>query len=199
MRRLPASAHAEHPWLVHEITGDFVLEDVWALPTPGGGPDDFPLLVSVLDTGFQREMSAPARLLWWLREKLGSLLRLDQDSDGLGTRVQSLRDRLPADLRAAPEAHQGTGFTLVYAQPHERVYEIANRTVHGVAHFGWVPDGHGAWRGQMAVLVKPNGRFGAAYMAFIKPFRHLVIYPTVMRSWERNWRRLRAARKNNET
>ena len=29
-------------------------------------------------------------------------------------------------------------------------------------HIGWVPDGAGGYRGQMAVLVKPNGLLGAA-------------------------------------
>lgn len=39
----------------------------------------------------------------------------------------------------------------------------------------------------MAVLVKPNGRFGAAYMAAIKPFRHLIVHPALMRAIERDW------------
>jgi hypothetical protein len=64
---------------------------------------------------------------------------------------------------------------------------MANRTVHSVMHIGWVPDGTGGYRGQMAVLVKPNGRFGAAYMAAIKPFRYLVVYPALMRAIERDW------------
>ena len=37
--------------------------------------------------------------------------------------------------------------------------------MHGVLHVGWVPDGEGGHRGQMAVLVKPNGRKGSVYMA----------------------------------
>ena len=41
---LPESAHTSQPWRIHEIAHDFRLEDVWALPTPGG-PDDFPRLV----------------------------------------------------------------------------------------------------------------------------------------------------------
>src|ERR1041385_6641138 len=45
--RLPASAHTSRPWRIHELTRDFRLEDVWALPTPGG-PGDFPKLVGVL-------------------------------------------------------------------------------------------------------------------------------------------------------
>jgi hypothetical protein len=42
--RLPNTAHTSWPWRIHEFTRDFRLEDVWALPTPGG-PDDFPQLV----------------------------------------------------------------------------------------------------------------------------------------------------------
>jgi hypothetical protein len=40
----------------------------------------------------------------------------------------------------------------------------------------------------MAVLVKPNGRLGTGYMAAIKPFRHLIVYPLMMRDVEREWR-----------
>ena len=40
----------------------------------------------------------------------------------------------------------------------------------------------------MAVLVKPKGRFGRAYMLAITPFRHLIVYPTMLRDLERAWR-----------
>ena len=62
--------------------------------------------------------------------------------------------------------------------------------MHGVLHLGWVPDRGGRYRGQMAVLVKPNGPFGNAYMAAIKPFRHLIVYPAMIREIEREWRPL---------
>jgi hypothetical protein len=68
--------------------------------------------------------------------------------------------------------------------------EIANQTVHGVLHLGWVPDDAGGYRGQMAVLVKRNGLLGAAYMAAIAPFRHLIVYPKMLRDIERAWGRL---------
>ena len=57
-----------------------------------------------------------------------------------------------------------------------------------VLHIGWVPDGAGGYRGQMAVLVKQNGLLGSAYMAVIRPFRHLIVYPALMREIERAWR-----------
>jgi Protein of unknown function (DUF2867) len=55
-------------------------------------------------------------------------------------------------------------------------------------HMAWVPDGAGSYRGQMAVLVKPNGLFGEAYMAAIAPFRHLIVYPPLMRGIGRDWK-----------
>jgi hypothetical protein len=66
--------------------------------------------------------------------------------------------------------------------------EVANRTMHGVMHLGWVPDGTDRYRGQMAVLVNPNGVLGHAYMAAIRPFRHFIVYPAMIGRIEREWR-----------
>ena len=54
-------------------------------------------------------------------------------------------------------------------------------------HVGWVRDGSGGYRGQMAVYAKPNGRLGTAYMAAIRPFRHLIVYPPMLRQIGRDW------------
>jgi hypothetical protein len=59
--------------------------------------------------------------------------------------------------------------------------------MHGVLHIGWVADGSGGWRGQMAILVKPNGLTGAIYMGAIKPFRYLIVYPQMLGRIERGW------------
>ena len=40
----------------------------------------------------------------------------------------------------------------------------------------------------MAALVKTNGLFGRLYMAAIKPFRYLIVYPALTQQWERAWR-----------
>ena len=186
---LPDTAHTSRPWRIHEIAADFRLEDVWALPTPGG-PNDFPRLVEQFaSTDPGQTLPRAARILWALRWKLGELFGWDDEDDGLGSRVATLRDRLPEDLRDAPTGPDSDSlpFRSVYLLENEWAAEIANRTMHGVMHVGWVPDGHGGYRGQMAVLVKPNGRFGAAYMAAIRPFRHLIVYPPLMRLIERKW------------
>jgi uncharacterized protein DUF2867 len=181
--RLPNTAHTARPWRIHELTPDFRLEDVWALPTPGG-PDDFPRLVQLaaeLDPA--RSASPAVRSLFALRWRLGALLRWDGQGTGVGSRVPTLRHRLPADLRAAPAGPEFAGlpFTPLYLLEDEFAAEIANRTMHGVLHLGWVPDGSGGYRGRMAVLVKRNGVLGAAYMAAIAPFRHVLVYPPAIR------------------
>jgi hypothetical protein len=104
--------------------------------------------------------------------------------------VPTLRDRLPPDLRDAARgpAFRAAPFTSLYLLGDEWAAEVANATVHGVMHIGWVPDGNGGHRGQMAVLVKPNGLLGHAYMTAIKPFRHLIVYPALMRQIEERWR-----------
>lgn len=186
--QLPKTAHTDLPWRIHEIAPDFVLEDVWALPTPGG-PDDFPRLVHAFATGDPaRTLPGVARRLWALRWKIGALLGWDEADSGVGSRVASLRDRLPAELRAAPAgpAFESLPFCSVYLTDDEWAAELANRTVHAVLHLGWVPH-DGGYRGQMAVLVKPNGRLGRAYMAAIAPIRHWIVYPALMRDVERDW------------
>src|SRR5947208_2057459 len=188
--RLPNAAHTSRPWRIHEVARDFRLEDVWALPTPGS-PADFPRLVQQFASADpSRSLPGPARALWALRWKLGELLGWDDPDAGVGSRVPTLRDRLPADLRDAPAGPEfdSLPFKSLYLLDDEWAAEIANRTVHGVMHIGWVEDGNGGYRGQMTVLVKPNGLFGNAYMAAIRPFRHLPVYPALMRLFEREWR-----------
>ena len=187
--RLPESAHTERPWRIHELAGDFEIEDVWALPTPGAR-EEFPLLVEVFTAGnASRSPSRAARALWAVRWKLGELFGWDRDDAGVGSRVPSLRHRLPEDLRDSPGPRfESLPFEPLYLLDDEFAAEVANRTVHGVMHLGWVPEGDGTYRGQMAVLVKPNGPLGRAYMAGIKPFRHLVVYPALIRQMSSDWR-----------
>lgn len=186
--RLPDSAHTSRRWRIDEITGDFTLEDVWALPTPGG-PDELPLLVEGIASGDPAKApSRVVRTLFSLRWKLGGLFGWDDPDPGLDSRRPTLRDRLPKDLRAEPGPEfEALPFTSLYLTDDEFAGEIVNRTVHGVMHLGWVQEQTGGYRGQMAVLVKPNGALGSAYMTAIKPFRHLIVYPALLRQIERQW------------
>ena len=62
------------------------------------------------------------------------------------------------------------------------------QTAHDICHLGWVPTNNGEYELWMAALVKTNGPFGRLYIAAIKPFRYLIVYPALTRQWERAWR-----------
>jgi hypothetical protein len=196
--KIPNREHASHPWRIHDIAPDFTVLDVWALPTPGG-PNDFPELLQLIASGgFANGSSGASRALFAIRWKLGELLGWDDPKDVPGSSRPTLRDRLPADLRDTPSESslQLRPFTMLYVTDDECAGEIVNRTVHGVLHLGWVEDSAGVYRGQMAVLVKPNGLLGTAYLAAIAPFRYLIVYPAMMRQIGRLWRQRLLQRKH---
>ena len=185
---LPKAAHTSRPWRIHELAPEFRVEDVWELRWRGG-PEDFPRLVAMIAAGDPAHGGPRAvRALIALRERLGAVLGWDADDTGVGARVATLRDRLPEDLRDAPAPTFAVlPFTSLYLLEDEWAAEIANQTMHGVLHLGWVPDPSGDYGGQMAVYVKTNGLLGNAYMAAIRPFRHLIVYPRMMRDIGRTW------------
>lgn len=184
--KLRNSAHFSQPWRIHELTRDFRLEDVWALPTPGG-PGDFPRLVRIVCSFDEaRRRSSVVGMLFLARQVLGDVFDWDEQSDD-PTRP-SLLLRLPDDLRGRPSSvAPALGFTPLYELDDEWAAELINKTVHGVIHIGWVRDDAGGYRGQMAILVKPNGTPGRVYMAAIKPFRYLIVYPSWLKSIGRKW------------
>jgi hypothetical protein len=202
MRISTAAAHAR-PWRIHEIAPDFTVEDVWALPAHGDA-HEFPSLLEVMRTlDFPDSSSLPARALWEVRDLLGRWFGLGRvvvpsnasapaSAGEVGTPGpdgSSLVERLPDDLRHTAD-HLGPGaapFSPLYLTDDEYAAEISNPTVHALMHLAWVDTGDGRHQGQMAVYVKPRGRFGQAYMAFIKPFRYAIVYPALMRAIEEAW------------
>ena len=151
---------------IDEVAADYRLEDVWALNTPGG-PDDFPLLVEMFMHGNLVQTAPPVvRALFAIRWKLGALFGWDEP----GSSTESLP------------------FTPLYETDDEYAAEAVNKTMHGILHLAWVPDEAGGYRGQLAVYVQPNGLLGEAYMLAIRPFRHLIVYPALLRQIERTWR-----------
>ena len=206
--RVPNEVQLARPWRIHTVVPDFTLEDVWTLPLVGVGSDDFAAAVEMAaKLNPAKADSLPTRLLWGLRDRLGAWFALGRisvaepaDADDRlpipGTHEYSLVERLPADLRGTADDvfFENSPFVPLYRTANEFAAEISNRTVHGVLHLAWVDRGDGRHQGQMAVYVKPRGRFGEAYMAFIKPFRYLIVYPALERQIERAWNRRQPAR-----
>lgn len=198
--RVPKHTHLDHPWLIHEIVPDFTLEDVWILPEIVGEADDFEDVITLATDGDPaHELNLPARLLWGARDllgrwfDLGEIARPSTRGRGLpipGTSQTTLSARLSDDLRETVRAveFRHLPFVPLFKTADEFAAEISNKTVHGILHLAWVDCDNGTYQGQMAVYVKPRGGFGRAYMAFIKPFRYLVVYPALERQLARSWR-----------
>jgi hypothetical protein len=196
--QIPNAAHRARPWRIHEIAGDFRLEDVWALPIHGGA-EDLPqalALVGRLDPADSD--SVLSTILWAIRDLLGRVglgrVRVDGGDPGAalpipGTDETTLTGRLPRELRGtADDVDFGRlPFVPLYRTDDEFAAEISNTTVHGVLHLAWAEQGRGRFQAQMAVYVKPRGRLGEGYMALIRPFRHRIVYPALMRQIERAW------------
>jgi hypothetical protein len=196
--RIPESAYAEGSWRIIDILEDFQLEDVWALPAIGS-LGDFGRVLEVMESLDIRESSLPTRFLWRVRDLLGEwfgLGRISVAPEPTGLPIPSstsmtVADRLPPDLAGTMPAFVPTDvpFTALYQTDREYAAEISNRTVHSIMHLAWADIGNDTYQAQMAVYVKPRGTVGRAYMQFIMPFRHAIVYPELMRLIDRAWRR----------
>jgi len=205
--RLDNSEHFSHPWRIQEITKDFELEDVWRLPVQGNA-DEFPELLEVMASlDPARSDSTATKALWVIRDLLGKWFGLGRTSAEAqpkvrvalpipGTAETSLIERLPEDLEDTvddPRFEVSGPFEPLFFTDDEFAAEISNQTVHGVLHLAWVDQGDGSFVGEMAVYVKPRGRLGQGYMELIKPFRHWIVYPAMMRQIETAWVQSRAS------
>jgi hypothetical protein len=68
------------------------------------------------------------------------------------------------------------------------VSEIQNATVHAFLCQA-LREADAGYRLYWGIYVKPVSRFTPLYMALIKPFRHLVVYPAILGQLRAAWRR----------
>lgn len=198
--RVPNESHTDLPWRIHGLVDDFTLEDVWEIPGIAGGAAAFDRLVELVtssDPAHARDL--PTRLLWGARDLLGKWFGLGRvsaptapgnPSSGMQSDGSTIVDRILPDLAgtARTVSFSCLPFSPLYKTTDEFAAELSNRTVHGIMHLGWMPADGVRYRVQMGVYVKPRGALGRAYMAFIKPFRYLIVYPAMERQFTREWK-----------
>jgi Protein of unknown function (DUF2867) len=100
--RLPNSDHESRPWRIVEITPDFRLEDVWALPAQGGAEDFEALLEVMASLDPAHGESAATRVLFSIRYRVGGWFGWDEAARELaipGNAETTLSARFPVDLR----------------------------------------------------------------------------------------------------
>jgi hypothetical protein len=194
MRR-PVEDHCDPAWRVHALAQDFELLDVWRFPIRVGGHVPFARVVDFLaeTQAAMRDRPGLAASLFQFRTWLGRVFGWDDETRARpipGSVEKSVRERLPG-VGERGDPISTSGFQLVYLTEDEALRELQNATVHALLHLARVPldpqDPTGVWAPQMGVYVKRRGWLGRFYMALIGPFRHLIVYPTLMRTVAEAW------------
>lgn len=166
--RIPNSEFTSRPWRVHEVIDGFRVEDVWALPTPGG-PDDLETLVRFAASSENTTLTSNPviRGLFKLRWQLGERLGWDDEKQKVGKRVASLRDDLPEDLLAAERGPDMalTPFKSVFLTHDEWTAEFSAAMGHIVMHHGWVKGEDGRYYSQMTSLATGPEQWFPAFIA----------------------------------
>ncbi|MBN2039679.1 MAG: DUF2867 domain-containing protein [Spirochaetes bacterium] len=190
-----------HTWKVNEIAQDFTLWDIWEFPITADNSDreNFPVFEEVYWKGIRNLMTSRtfAGFLFSLRNVLSYVFPFDKNVDVLpipGCREISVKERLNSeDLRKSmdtalfKERYPEIIFSPVYFFENESLYEFSNNTVHGLLHLGWFKKDKKYYPPTITVYIKPRGIFGRSYLKMIEPFRHHIVYPTMLNIIKREW------------
>ena len=185
--RLDPSEFGARPLRAHALLHDVPLEDAWAVPLSDGGAGR--TIEDVRTTMVAGFGAAPAVVqgLFWLRTRAGALFGWDRQRGAWS--AESYTDRLsPAD-RAKSLVAPGTPdghFRLLYQFEDEQLSELRNSTVHAFMSLSMRP-APGGYLAYLGVFVRPVSRFTGLYMAAIKPFRRLIVYPALIRTMQKAW------------
>lgn len=189
--RIDSKEHLKNPWKSHMLMTDFEIEDVWQLPitlkpehTIADVQEQFSKAMAKI------ESKGIAGWLFQFRLFLGRLFHWDEKEKQTLLLPGSIRERyaMAASLSNEQLPDPGDGnFVPVYNLTEESLAEIENTTVHTAIHLGKVATELDEYTVQMTIYVKPKVTFGQVYMWLIKPFRLLIVYPTLLRTIKRQW------------
>ena len=183
--------HRDRPLYVHAFIPDFTLDTVWRVPVE---LKSHHTLQQFLDrfskAGEELETTGLAGLLFKTRRWIGRVLRWDekpvQDRLVRGSLRERYARREGLDLQDLPSPGEGY-FVPVYQLQNEFLSEIENKTVHAALHFSRVAREDGTWEIYLAIYAKPKGIVGRLYLAIVRPFRHWIVYPSMMSAVKKDW------------
>jgi len=183
--------HKKHRWEVHELLADFKIEDVWSLPIILE-PTHSLSLVQEQYSKRRKNIEEKGLTAWLFRLRLflGRLFNWDKKMKHTILVSGSIRERYAQAkgfvFEQLPDPGDGY-FIPVYNLAQESLSEIENATVHAAIHLGRVPIEDNRFTVQMTIYVKPKGIFGRLYMLLIKPFRLLIVYPSLLNTIKTEW------------
>jgi hypothetical protein len=186
--RVAASEYLNLDLWAHSFLKDVPLHDTFAIDLPGGGKGrTMRDIRALLPAGTALKANPLAAILFKLRFFVGRILGWDANPEKWDN--DSYLHRLGAEDRAQSLLPAGTPdgpFRLLHLLPMESVSEVQNATVHAFLCQALREEGSG-YRFYWGIYVKPVSRFTPVYMALIKPFRHLVVYPAILDRLRKAW------------
>jgi len=120
-----------------------------------------------------------------IRFFVGRFFGWDREPAATATFATRLTDTDHSRSLAAAGTRDGF-FRIVYRFKNEQLVELINRTAHAAALTTLV-ETPTAYRFYLAVYVGSVSRFTPFYMALIDPFRKLIVYPSLLRSFRARW------------
>ncbi len=187
--------------LIDKIASDFKVLDRWEVPLQIKRGERY-TLDEVLNVALTKRkdfhpLSLIAGFLFWFRELLGTSFGWDRDVNTLpipGCEERSLKARLAKASISSDDPCETpiqnndlVQFRMVYHSRQERLQELSNNTVHGLLHYILEQQDEKTLLLRLTILVKTRGRLGRFYMALIMPFRHLFVYPALVRNIKKSW------------
>jgi hypothetical protein len=187
MPRVSRQEFEQLPLRVHTLLTGIPLYDVWAIDLahwhPGIPLDQFLKAVPLHSV----PMPPFARFLFRVRSLIGGAFGWDRRSELVTD--STFVSRVSAADSKESLMEPGTfkkGFRVVYSSANEHLAEIKNKTVHGVLAVALI-EGETSYRLYLGVFVRSVSRFTPYYMAVIAPFRHWIVYPSLLRGFRKRW------------
>lgn len=172
----------ELPLRVHSLLAGVPLIDAWVVDLPrnrsGVTLDEFLRAAK----GRRRTVSAAAHALMAIRLLLGKVFGWDREPATFAR--ETFATRLTTNdlsMSLVPAGTYDGSFRVVYRFQNEQLLELMNSTVHG-AMLSALFETSTAYRFYLGVYVRKVSSFTPIYMALIRPFRKLVVYPSLLRS-----------------
>lgn len=186
--RIDPASFRELDLRVHGFLGDVPLHDAWRVELgPREGPVDVRTVREILANEVLSSLNPMARALFALRSFLGRFFKWDEERSEQSS--QSFEARLTDEDRRRslePPGKADGPFRVLYVFPEESLSEVINRTVHAFLCTAIVPSA-GGYSFFWATYVRPVGALTRFYMALIDPFRHWIVYPSILRRLQRAW------------
>ena len=184
--------HIKYPWKVHNLLKDFKVEDIWLLPIDLDEDHNLnDVLGQLIETKKKISGAGLVGKLYDLRLYLGNIFNWDNKKVSTKQNiVGEIRERYAkaenVNLEDLPQ-NKIDDFIPVYYLQNESLLELENNIVHAAIHLGKIQRTKNKYLVNMTVYVKPKGVFGSLYMLAIKPFRLLIVYPTLMKVLKIQW------------